>query len=128
MNVWDIVVINMTNNKFNARITPYMGYLFGSGKECARFKELLLLENAGEITNLVVHPKYLLQDGFKYHGKKILPITYTADFSYYEFTEGGSYVVEDVKGGKATQTALFKAKVKMLKNKFPEIDFRIVEA
>ena len=57
----------------------------------------------------------------------IRAITYTADFSYVE-TQDGHPVVEDVKGGKATQTAVFKLKVKLLKNKYRLIDFRIVEA
>ena len=103
------------------------GYTFDSKKEAQRYRELKMLKIAYEITDLVVHPKYVLQDGFEYHGRKLQPITYTADFSYYEFAEGGSYVVEDIKGGKATQTALFKVKAKMFKKKFPNIDFRIVE-
>ena len=114
----------MTNNKFNAVPTKIDGYTFDSKVEAKRYRDLCLAVNSGDITDLVVHPKYLLQDGFKYHGKKILPITYTADFSYYEFTEGGSYVVEDVKG---VQTALFKVKAKMFKKLYPFIDFRIVK-
>ena len=114
-------------NKYGNIKTKINGYTFDSKAEANRYRELKILEMAHEITALEVHPKYVLQDGFEYHGRKLQPITYTADFSYYEFAEGGSFVVEDVKGGKATQTALFKVKVKMLKKKYPEIDFRIVE-
>ena len=117
-------------NKYNARKTPYEGYVFDSGKECQRYKDLRLLEKAGEIYGLTVHPKFILQEGFMWHEKKIRPITYTADFKYFEidrYLEPWNLVAEDVKGGKATQTQLFKVKVKMLKKKFPELDFRIVE-
>jgi len=111
-------------NKFHARKTPHDGYVFDSGKECQRYKDLRLLEFAGEITDLTVHPKFILQEGFMWHDKKIQPITYSADFMY---QEDGKTIVSDVKGGKATQTQLFKVKVKMLKKRFPELDFRIVE-
>jgi len=110
-------------NKYNARKTPYDGYVFDSGKECQRYKDLRLLEKAGEIYGLTVHPKFILQEGFMWHGKKIRPITYTADFMY---QEDGNTIVSDVKGGKATQTQLFKVKVKMLKKRFPNLIFRIV--
>ena len=109
-------------NKFHARKTPYDGYVFDSGKECQRYKDLRLLEFAGEITDLTVHPKFVLQEGFIWHGKKIRPITYTADFMY---QEGFETVVEDVKG---VQTQLFKVKWKLVKKKYPAIDFRIVES
>ena len=107
--------------------TKIDGYTFDSKAEANRYRELRILEMAHEITTLEVHPKYVLQDAFEYHGRKLQPITYEADFSYYEFTEGGKYVVEDVKGGRATQTALFKVKAKMFKKKFPDLEFRIVE-
>ena len=101
------------------------GYQFDSKKEASRFRELQLLEKSGAITELVVHPKFQLQPSFKdWHGITIREITYSADFGY---IESGRYVVEDVKGGKATQTQHFKDKVKNLKYKYPELDFRIVE-
>jgi len=120
-------------NKYHARKTPYEGYVFDSGKECQRYKDLRLLEFAGEITDLTVHPKFVLQEGFiDRDGKKIRPITYSADFRY-QRREGnininGDYfvtpVVEDVKG---VQTQLFKVKWKWVKKLYPHIDFRIVE-
>ena len=63
-----------------------------------------------------------------WRGKKIQPITYTADFQYTEvqfFRD--QIIVEDVKGGKATQTELFKVKVKMFKKLYPELIFRVEE-
>ncbi len=108
-------------NKFNAKKTPHDGYIFDSGKECQRYKDLRLLEYAEKITDLTVHPKFILQDGFMWRGKKIRPITYTADFMY---QEGGITIVEDVKSV-ATQTQLFKVKVKMFKYKYPELVFRV---
>lgn len=39
----------------------------------------------------------------------------------------GRTVVEDVNGGSATQTAIWKLKRKMFVCRYPEIDFRVVE-
>ena len=109
-------------NKYNARKTPYDGYMFDSGKECQRYKDLRLLEKAGEISDLTVHPKFVLQEGFiDRDGKKIRPITYSADFKYWDKLV---WVVEDVKG---VQTQLFKVKWKWIKKLCPHFDFRIVE-
>lgn len=107
-------------NKFNAQKTKIGQYTFDSKKEAGRFMGLRLLVRAGEITDLKVHPKFILQEGFIYHGRKIQPITYTADFMY---QEKGITIVEDVKG---MQTQLFKVKWKMAKYKYPELIFRIV--
>ena len=108
-------------NKYNARKTEIDGYTFDSKKECQRYKDLRLLEFAGEITDLTIHPKFVLQSGFMWHDKKIQPITYSADFMY---QEDGNTIVEDVKG---IQTQLFRVKAKMFKKLYPELDFRIAK-
>lgn len=111
-------------NKYRAKKVSYDGYDFDSKKERDRYKDYLsLLEKTGAITDLKVHPKFVLQKGFIYRGRTIRPILYYADFMY---QEKGITIVEDVKGGKATQTALFKVKVKMFKKVYPELIFRIV--
>ena len=86
----------------------YDGIVFDSMKECARYKELKLLEKAGKITNLTLQPKFILQDKFiDSSGKKHQPITYSADFAY---TENGREVIEDSKGMR-TQIFLLKRKL-----------------
>jgi len=114
----------MTPNKFGAIRTKIDGYSFDSLAEAQRYRDLCLLVKAGEITDLRVHPKYVLQEGFEYHGRKLRPIIYESDF---EYNENGMTIVEDVKGGKATQTALFKVKAKMFKKKYPDYEMRIIE-
>ena len=112
-------------NKYSAVKTKIDGYDFDSKAEGRRYLDLCLLVRAGEITNLQVHPVYILQEAFEYHGKKLQAIKYEGDFYYWE---NGKEVIEDVKGGRATQTDLFKVKAKMFKKNYPNIDFRIVEA
>jgi hypothetical protein len=97
--------------KYNARKTTVDGYTFDSKAEAARYSELRLLEQAGEIHGLVVHPRFELQPAFDRGGRRERAICYIADFQYN--MEPGITIVEDVKGGKATQTEVFRLKRKM---------------
>jgi len=113
----------MRANKYNARKVQQDGYTFDSKREAARYGELKLLVCAAEISELTVHPKFILTQAFLWHGKHERAIKYIGDFMY---REGSTWVVEDVKGGRATQTAAFRIKAKLFKLYFPEYDFRIV--
>ena len=114
-------------NKFNARRIEHDGYTFDSQAEYRRYRELKLLARAGDIRRLQVHPRFKIVDGFVDNtGKRQRPSHYIADFEY--LTNDGALVVEDVKGGKATQTALYKLKSKLFRQRYPEINYYIVEA
>lgn len=98
------------------------GYTFDSKAEARRWDELLLLEQGGAISGLVVHPMYELQAAFTdASGKRHRAISYEGDFGY---TERGRAVVEDVKGHR---TEVFKLKEKMFRYRYPAIELRIVE-
>ena len=96
-------------SKYNAKKVEYNGMTFDSKRELKRYKELELLQEAGEIKNLQRQVKYVLipaqrepdiigkRGGVK-KGKTIeKECTYVADFAY---EEDGETVVEDVKGCK----------------------------
>jgi len=109
-------------NKYGAVKTKIDGYTFDSKKEAKRYRELCLLERAGEISDILVHPKYVLQEAFiDIDNNKIRGITYEADFAY---IENKSIVVEDVKG---MITAMAKLKIKIFKRLYPTYKFRIVK-
>ena len=115
-------------NKYNSRRIAIDGYAFDSIKESQRYGELKLMEKAGEISSLIVHPKYQLQPSFKYHGETIRAIFYVADFEYFDCDK---VIIEDVKGGKGTLTEAFLLKAKLLKRllltaPFHQHEFRIV--
>lgn len=59
-----------------------------------RYRELVLLERAGKISNLQLQPRFLLQESFKKNGKTYRKIEYVADFQY---IENSKTIVEDVK-------------------------------
>lgn len=77
------------------------GILFASKREMARYRELKLLEKAGEIFELELQRRFLLKVGEHTIG------SYVADFWY--CTKEGQWITEDVKG---MQTPLYKWKAK----------------
>jgi hypothetical protein len=95
------------------------GVSFDSKSEAQRWSELLLLQRAGEIRELILHPRYD-QSVNGIHICDMIP-----DFSYQCMVEGpdgkGGFfqtwmkVCEDRKAGTITQTDVFKLKRKLLK-------------
>ena len=96
-------------------------YVFDSIAESRRYKELALLEKAGEIENLQLQPKFLLQESFKKNGKTYRKIEYIADFMY---EEKGKVIVEDVKG---METKEFKIKRKLFEYKYPDLELKLIK-
>ena len=85
-------------NKYHAKKCEWDGEVFDSKKELQRYKELKLLEKAGEIQNLRRQVKYVLIPSQRIDGKVVeREVVYKADFVY---EENGQTVVEDVKGCK----------------------------
>ena len=83
-------------SKYHSRKITRDGETFDSIKEFNRWKELKLLERAGEITDLQRQVKFELIPSQRMNGKVVeRPVTYVADFVY---TKGRQLVVEDSKG------------------------------
>lgn len=102
-----------SKSKYNAEKTELDGQRFDSKKEANRYRELSMMEKAGEIHDLQTQVKFVLIPAQKKDGKVIeREVSYYADFAYYK---DGEYVVEDVKGYKKGQAyALFKLKRKLM--------------
>ncbi len=107
------------HSKYNSRKVSCDGTTFDSLKEARRFRELRLLETAGEISDLQTQVKFVLipaqyepdivgkRGGMK-HGKLIeRECSYIADFVY---TQDGKQVVEDTKGFR-TEAYIIKRKL-----------------
>lgn len=105
-------------SKYRSIRTTIDGHTFPSRAEADRYCELRMLQQAGEISNLELQPKFILQEGFEYQGKKEKPITYVSDFRYKDKT--GKEIVEDVKG---LRTDVYKIKRKLLLAKYKHINF-----
>ena len=109
--------------RVNAQKASADGYTFDSIVEFQRYQELKLLAAVGKITDLVVHPSFVLQVGFTYQGKKIQPIKFTADL---EYIENGQRVVEDVKSNWTATFTDYSIRRRMFIYQHQDIDFREV--
>lgn len=95
------------------------GIVFDSIMEMKYYRDVLLPNvESGVVTNYELQKKYILQDGFEYKGKHILPITYVADF-YIEYEDGHQEVI-DIKGCPDT---VAKIKRKLFWNRYPDISY-----
>lgn len=96
--------------KYQERKTEIDGITFDSAAEARRYVQLKMFEAAGEIKDIEIQPKFVLQPAFKHGDQKVQAITYRADFRYTEVATD-EQVVEDVKG---METEVFRLKAKML--------------
>lgn len=91
---------------------------FPSIGEANRYRDLKLLERAGEIKDLKRQPKFQIIKPFEHSGIKYRGAKYTADFQY---TENGKTVVEEFKGFRDKTYVL---RLKMFLTEHPEIQFK----
>lgn len=89
----------MRKSKYGAQKTEYDGIVFDSKREALRWRELALLQRAGEITDLRRQVKYILVPAQADKNGKIAEraVSYVADFVYSDMRSGET-VVEDAKG------------------------------
>lgn len=112
-------------SKYRAKKVTVNGITFDSKREANRYQELLLLERAGQITDLQRQVKFELIPSQKIDGKVVeRACTYIADFAYFipthgqetddeghiHFWDGYEPVVEDTKGFK-TKDYIIKRKL-----------------
>ncbi len=126
-------------SKYGARKTVVDGIIFDSKKEANRYRELKMLERAGEICCLRLQVPFELipaqyeetgevytrgaNKGKPKRGKCIeKAVTYIADFVYYN-SDATVRTVEDVKG---MRTPVYIIKRKLFRWRYPDYDFREV--
>ena len=114
----------MRRNKFGAKKAEVDGIRFDSKAEAARYGELKMLEAAGQIANLQAHPTFIIVDKDEHGGF----MRYEADFMYMDWQgDIGEITVEDLKGGRATQTPLWRLKWRLVQARYPNYTFKVVE-
>ena len=101
--------------KYNNRKIEFDGYKFDSLVERDYYRYLVHLKDNNHIKDFEVHPKFELQQSFRYKKKTIRAITYTADFKVIK--NDGTIDIVDVKGVKTNE---FKIKEKLFKFKFKD--------
>ena len=104
-------------NKYKNKKITLDGHKFDSKKEAMYYLKLKDMQERGEITALELQPRFIVQEGFSYNGKKERAISYVSDFKYEK--DFDTYVV-DVKGYK---TDVYKLKRKLFLYKYDYIKF-----
>lgn len=103
--------------KYHNKRTTVDGITFDSKKEARRYVELKMLEKCGAISQLVLQPRFELQESFKKSGKAHRKIEYVADFMYRDNKKSVT-VIEDIKG---MRTDVYKLKKKLFEYKYPNL-------
>ncbi len=108
--------------KYRAKKTEVNGLLFASKLEAERYKQLMLLQRAGEISDLQLQPEFQIFEGYVncYDGKKHISRFYVGDFMYIDMRSKQT-IVEDTKG---METDVFRLKWEEVQKKYPEYVFR----
>ena len=114
--------MSLKQNKYRNKEISIAGQIFQSKLEAKRYKQLALLEKAGEIKDLKMQVKYELQEAFTKNGKTYRKIEYIADFVYYD-NKLKKTIVEDTKGIK---TDVFKIKQKLFEKKYLYLELKII--
>lgn len=94
--------------KYHSKKIECMGHRFDSKAEADYFRYLLAEKEAGNVLDIQLQPKIVLQESFKLNGKTIRQISYTPDFLVTRKIGGQVYV--DVKGC-STQQGLMRYKL-----------------
>jgi len=115
-----------TRSKYGNKRVKTDGYTFDSKAEYRRYLELKVLQRAGEISRLEVHPAFIVMDAYTVPrtGELVKARKYVADFGYQDL-ERMHHVVEDIKG---KRTALFNLKWDLVRVRYPKIRFVLVDA
>lgn len=86
-----------------------------SKAEIRRYNELLLMEKAGVIKNIIKQPQFILQEGFRYKNERAYPqMKYTADFQYFDI-ERNVTVIEEVKSSYTAKLTDYRLRSRLFK-------------
>ena len=118
-------MVAKSRSKYGNVRTESHGITFDSKAEAKRYGELKLLEKAKLIHTLELQPAFPLHAPSPAEPEPLLLGHYIADFSYFDL-KVQAWIVEDVKGGKATQTPLFSWKWKHVQAQYPTFKFKII--
>lgn len=111
----------MSTSKADKAKRTINGHTFSSDLEFKYYKYLLEQQEQGIVRNIVIQPKFLLQEEFIKYGAKIRKIEYIADFEV-EYTNG-DVIIFDTKG---MTTPDFLLKQKMFDYKYPDKTLKVI--
>lgn len=115
------------SNKYHAVKTESDGIVFDSKLEARKWNELKMLEQIGAIKDLQRQVRFILQEDYTNNkGEKIRPISYIADFVYFDVKKKQK-IVMDTKS-QSTRTQVYLLKKKMFEYKYKDYLFVEVQS
>ena len=111
--------------KYHNAKTIVDGIKFDSRLEAERYAQLKILEHAGVIRDLELHPEYELIPLFRKNGRTWRRAVYKADFRYI-LAKDDRMIIEDVKGSEAMITDVFRLKQKLFEYLYPDLAISII--
>ena len=112
---------NVNNSKKSKEKRTLNGHEFSSDVEYKFYVYLLSKQEKGIVKNIIIQPRYLLQEKYVKYGKNVLPIYYISDFEV-EY-ENGDIITYDVKG---MSTPDFILKKKIFDYKYPDKILKVI--
>ena len=110
-------------SKYNNKKPEKYGRKWASNMELEYYEELLSQQKQGQVIDIELQPKFLLQDKYTYKNKTIRKMEYIADFKV--TYSDGSVIVYDTKG---MVTSDFKLKWKLVRFIYNDLDFRCIKS
>ena len=104
-------------NKYGNHKTEVDGIVFDSRKEANRYAELLMMEKAGIIKDLLRQVRFEIVPKVKGNGETSRARFYVADFTY---TQDGQKVIEDVKSPATRADKVYSLKKALMIWKYTE--------
>src|SRR3990167_5632230 len=108
----------MRQSKYGAKKTILDGHTFHSRKEASYYCQLKILKRAGEVTDFILQPKYIIIDSYKcpLTGRKIPATTYSADFLV-TYPDGREEVI-DIKSEATAKKEAYRIKKKAFEQRY----------
>lgn len=111
------------DSKYNNKKPEKYGRKWASQMELEYYEYLLELKELGQVVDIELQPKFLLQDKYIYKEKTIRKMEYIADFKVTYSDD--SVIVWDTKGMVLND---FKLKWKLVRFIYNDMDFRCVHS
>lgn len=101
-------------SKYGNKRCSLDGYTFDSVKEMNRYADLKFMLLAGEIKDLQLQKKFVLDDGFRDNdGQWHRDFAYVCDFYYYDIQKK-EWIIEDVKSEATAKDKVYRIKKRFM--------------
>ena len=112
---------NVNTSKIAKDKRTVNGHAFSSDLEYKYYIYLLAQQEQGIVSDIILQPKFILQEAYEKYGKKIRKIEYISDFEVHY--SNGDIIIYDTKG---MTTPEFILKQKIFDYKYPDQILKVI--